>query len=276
MKQTDAEMKQYPGSAGTDMEDRLDEEMIRSSAHGITCPVYVFDEIGSTNTFAKKLASEGAPHGTLAVADSQSAGRGRHGHTFHSPKGTGLYLSLLIRPLDLSPAQVSRIAPAAAVAAYEAIREVSGISCGIKWVNDLYLGRKKTAGILCEAVSDHGKLQAVVIGIGINWRTMSFPDELKDKAGSFCCDGIPRSVLAGVLWEKLLQRTSALDDPGMMDVYRERSVVIGKEIEFMRDGSLYTAFAKGISDEGSLVIEKPDGTEEILKSGEISVKTREI
>lgn len=122
--------------------DVLDSDLIRISAKDCRSPVYVFDTIDSTNNYAKILAAKGTPHGTLVCANHQTAGRGRQGHSFWSPKDLGLYFSLIIHPE--STEHISRITPAAAVASVQAIEETAGIRPGIKWVNDLYVKRKRS------------------------------------------------------------------------------------------------------------------------------------
>lgn len=267
------------GYCFTDRNDRMTEELIRLFAPDLPGPVYAFETIGSTNDYAKELARKGAPHGTVVVSDSQTAGRGRVGHRFHSPEKTGLYFSMIIRPdinpIDLKPAHIFRITPAAAIAAYEACAELTGIHCRIKWVNDLYIKDRKCAGILCESLSSGGFYQAVITGIGINWRTMEFPDELKDIACSFSCDTVCRAALAGMLAEKLLENTADLDKEWIMEMYRDRSAVLGKQVSYTRDGISYAGIAKEINDDGNLIIEKPDGTIDVLMSGEISVRFQE-
>ena len=250
----------------------LSAELIRAYAPQITAPVYVFDEIDSTNNKAKMLASSPCENGTLVTADSQTAGRGRQGHTFYSPKKTGLYFSLIAHPKDMQC--ISRITPAAAVSAAEAIAEVTGIRPGIKWVNDLFYEDRKIAGILTEAITDFetGRIHTVVIGIGINCSTEVFPEELNGIASSLHTEGISRSRLAAVLRRQLLYHLDRLDDPAMMQKYREDSIVLGHEITYVKNGTAYTAYAVDINEEGNLIAELPDHTREMLQSGEISIR----
>ena len=260
------------GYCFTGANDFLSRDLIVSLTPDIDAPVYVFDEIGSTNTYAKQLCAMGTAHGTLVVADHQTAGRGRQGHSFYSPKQTGLYFSLVIHPDNGK--MISRITPAAAVAAVEAIDEVTGIHPGIKWVNDLFLEKRKIAGILTEAVTDFetGRIEAAVIGIGINCKGMEFPEEIASLAGSLNAEKLSRSVLAASLRRHLLERTAALDEE-VMALYRRDSIVLGKEITYERNGCLYEGIAEAINDAGNLIIKKPDGSQEVLQSGEISIKS---
>ncbi|MBE6110770.1 MAG: biotin--[acetyl-CoA-carboxylase] ligase [Erysipelotrichaceae bacterium] len=235
-------------------------------------PVYVFETIDSTNNYAKILAAQNAPHGTLVIANHQSAGRGRQGHSFYSPASSGLYLSLIIHPSQSE--YISRITPAAAVAAVRAIEETAGIRPGIKWVNDLFIEKKKIAGILSEAISDFEThtLSAVIIGIGINCRPMKFPDELEEVASSLNANKLSRNALAAALWKYLLFYTSHLEDPQLMELYRRDSIILNKEILYTQNNETFQAKVTGINDEGNLILEKPDGSVQVLASGEISVK----
>ncbi len=252
--------------------DDLRADMIMALSGDLQAPVYVFDEIDSTNNYARVLAGQNAEHGTLVCADHQTAGRGRQGHTFYSPKHDGLYFSLIIHPQkqDL----IFRITPAAAVSAVEAIEEITGIHPEIKWVNDLFIEKKKVAGILTEAVNDRtdGTVKAVVIGIGINIRNVAFPEEIRNTAGSLGIENISRSALAASLRRHLLYHTAHLDDPALMDLYRRDSAVLGREITYTMNNEVYTGTAEAINDEGNIVIKKPDGSTLILQSGEISIK----
>ncbi|MCR5794325.1 MAG: biotin--[acetyl-CoA-carboxylase] ligase [Solobacterium sp.] len=273
-------LKNKDGYCFTDANDRISEELIRLFVPDPGLPVYTFETIGSTNDYAKELVRKGAPNGTIVIADSQTAGKGRKGKSFYSPAKTGLYLSMIVRPagnpIDVTPAQLFRITPASLIAAYEACALLSGIHCRFKRMNDMYIKDRKCAGFLSETVSLNRYCDVVVEGIGINWRTMGFPDELKNIACSFSCDTVCRAALAGVLWKKLLENTADLTRPWVVELNREHSPVLGKEIFYFRNGVRYTGIAKTINEHGDLVIEKPDGTADVLQSGEISVRFQEI
>ena len=150
------------------------------------------DTIGSTNTELKKLAPQGIPGGTVLIAGEQVGGRGRMGRSFHSPKGTGVYLSMLIRP-DCRPDQIMHLTCAAAAAMVEAIEEAAGFRPSIKWTNDLVYGRQKLGGILTELGLGAQGLDYAIIGIGINClqEKEDFPQELQDMAASL-------SMVAGI------------------------------------------------------------------------------
>ena len=149
--------------------NRLSAEVISAdiTAESLGCKVIVLDEVDSTNNYAKKLAAQGALHGTVVAAERQTGGKGRLGRSFSSPKGTGLYMSVIIRP-ECSVETASLITSAVSVAAAEAVEELCGGRVDIKWVNDLLAGGRKLCGILAEGVLREGRVQSVILGIGIN------------------------------------------------------------------------------------------------------------
>ena len=251
--------------------DLLSAEAIRAFSKHPELPVYCFAEIDSTNNYARRLSPERPPHGTLIVADSQTAGRGRQHHSFYSPAHTGLYLSLILCPEHSEYLQ--RLTPAAAVASVQALREQSDLDVRIKWVNDLFVGKKKVGGILTEAITDFesGKIDMIIVGIGINCRTLDFPEELSAIAGSLNAP-IDRSRLAASIRDHLLELAADLEGAPFMQEYRDLSLVIGKEIRYEQDHLPCSAWVKDINENGNLIIETPAHETEILSSGEISIK----
>lgn len=223
-----------------------------------------FDIIDSTNTYARQNASRlAAP--CLITADSQTCGRGRRGKSFFSPQGTGLYMTLLLTP----SAPLPLMTPAAALAVCEALESFGAPRLGIKWVNDVFLGSKKICGILCEHFFDGGT-EYISAGIGINLTTADFPDELT-AAGSVSLD-IPRDTLAEAIAARLLEYAAAPDDAAIAAAYEKRLFFLGKEITYSRNNEQFTAVAKGVNSDCNLIVTRPDGCEEILSSGEISIK----
>ena len=253
--------------------DLLNKDIILACCPDIAYPLIIFDTVNSTNTYAKTIASDPDAHGTLIVANHQTAGRGRRGHTFYSPEDTGLYMSLIIKP-DSKIHEMLKVTVAAAVAAVEAIEQTSDARPQIKWVNDLYIGRKKIAGILTEAISDFesGDLDAVIIGIGINIRSTDFPEEIENIAGAINDPSLSRNRLTAVLWQKLLYWTQHLDSPELMELYRRKSLLIGHSIVYEISGERKTGTVCAINDSGNLAIQDSSGREIILSSGEVSVK----
>ena len=234
-------------------------------------PVLVYDSVDSTNLCAKRLAADGAENGTLVIAKEQTEGRGRRGHSFYSPDKTGLYMSLLILP-DRSFSDFSLYTVCAANAVCEAVEGLCKKEPQIKWVNDIFLDGKKICGILTEATADmeSGGVDSVIIGIGVNITTDDFPGEITDVAGSIG-GGTTRSRLAAAITAELHRELESPPEE-IIERYKRRSLVLGKEVSFVRGEQRYTATAEDIAPNGELVVRLPDGTVMKLNSGEISVK----
>lgn len=275
----------YKIESSTRMGYKLSDECDRLSAKGIKVllahPLEVlhYREVDSTNIVAKRLSLEGAKTPLVIVADSQSGGRGRGGKAFFSPPESGLYLSLLIRP-NFTTTMALRITAAASIAASRAIEEISGKEIEIKWVNDLFFNGKKVCGILTEGVSgfESGKLESVVIGIGINFKTPQggFPDEIKEVATALYSDKVPQGVtknrLAAKVIDNLLTLLAQLDSPQFMEEYRRRSMVLNQAITVYHGREQYNAVVREITDDGGLIVVLDDGSERELNSGEISIR----
>ncbi len=232
--------------------------------------VTVLECIDSTNTFAKKLAASGAPHGTVVLANSQTAGRGRLGRSFYSPADEGLYLSLILRP-EAPPERFLHLTAMAAVAACDAVEEVCKIKPHIKWPNDLVFGTRKLAGILCE------RTDAVIVGIGINLTQTEFPPELRDIATSvlLSCGKAPnRAELAAALIRAFSRMDEALfsQKAQWMQKFSENCATLGKSVQLVRGESVRDAFAESVTEDGALIVRLADGTREQVTSGEVSVR----
>lgn len=234
-------------------------------------PVTVLPTVDSTNSAAKRLAAGGAPHRTLVLAEKQTAGRGRRGRSFYSPAETGLYMSVLLRP-NSTLQDALPVTAAAAVAVCRAAEALTGRRPGIKWVNDLFLDGRKISGILTEAISDFesGMAEAVIVGIGVNLRTTDFPDELAGIAGSLHPGQVTRNELAARIAAELFRLAEDLSSPSLMEEYRARSLILGKEIAFRQGDALRRGRAAAIDNEGRLLVET-DGGRIVLKAGEVSV-----
>ena len=239
--------------------------------------VTVADEIPSTNTALKQLGRQGVPEGVVLVADRQTCGRGRSGRSFFSPSGCGIYMSLLLRP-DMLPENAALLTAAAAVAVSRAIKDVCGANPQIKWVNDIFVNNKKCCGILTEADIDPAtkKISFAVVGIGINVMPPKegFPCELSGIAGPVLdtYDASVRPRLAAEVLNRFMQLYHAGDTAAFLQEYRDRSMVIGQNINILKGDSVAPAFARGINDNCDLLVVHPDGREEALSSGEISIR----
>lgn len=236
--------------------------------------IMVYSTIDSTNTQAKKLALEGTPHGTIILAEEQSAGRGRYGKSFFSPRGAGLYMSLVLKPeRDMSDTQM--ITVAAAVAVCRAIERLTDKKPQIKWVNDIFLNGKKICGILSEAVTDFesGSIESVVVGIGVDCAVKRelVPTELRGIVGSLDADGLSRNALAAEIAGELLELFAKLGEREIIDEYRARSLMFGKAVSFIRGSEHKNAKVTGINDNGGLIVELDNGEETTLNSGEVTV-----
>ena len=235
------------------------DEILKKLTHSL--PLYVFDEIDSTNRFAKDLTDTLA----LVVAKSQSMGRGRLGRSFISPKG-GIYMSLRANIPDLYD-NVPFITTAASVAVCKAIRSLYNKDVSIKWINDIYLNKKKVAGILCESSdSSHA-----IIGIGINFA--DYPKELENVATSLFdkkTSHKPYELIA-LITDNLLDILKKLPDTSFMEYYKAHSFVLGKRVLCIEGNQSFEATAVDITHTGSLVVKTDNGLK-TLSTGEITLR----
>ncbi len=242
--------------------------------------ILYYPTLVSTNTLLREKAAAGAPEGLTIVAGEQTGGRGRRGRSFHSPAGTGLYMSVLLRP-SLPPTEAVQLTACAAVAAAEAIESLSGGQAEIKWVNDILLRGKKVCGILTEAAMDveSGALDYAVVGVGINVRTPEggFPEELRDIAGAvFPEEGVPaaRCRLAAAFLDSLMARCTHPGDPSCYEAYKKRSCLPGRSIRILAPGKEpEDAVAVDVGRDYSLLVRTADGAEKRVFSGEVSVRS---
>lgn len=236
----------------------------------------VHDSITSTNTVLKERA-ESLPDWYVIVSGRQTAGRGRIGRSFYSPEATGIYLSVLLRP-DLPAEQSVRITTAAAVAACRAIEETTDRTPGIKWVNDVFVEGRKVCGILTEGSLnlETGGLDWVVMGIGFNVYEPEggFPEEIREIAGPVEAEraGDLRVRLAGAFLRHFGKVCDSLAEASFAEEYRKRSIVTGQNILVLRNGQEIPAFAEDIDGECRLRVRYADGREELLSSGEVSIR----
>ncbi len=238
--------------------------------------VVYFDEIDSTNNEAKRASAQ-YPDGTLFVADCQVSGRGRRGRDFQSPSGTGIFMTMLLKPA-IDPAVASRLTLIAALAVQKGIEKVTGEPCGIKWPNDVILSGKKVCGILTEMSVQDGEIEYVVVGIGINVLNTEFPPEIQDVATSLWLEGrkvTERNQIIAEVWnaffdyyEKFLQTE---DLSGMMSEYNALLINNNEKVRVLDETNPFVGTAKGINQKGELLV---DTGEEIVvvRSGEVSVR----
>lgn len=226
-----------------------------------------FDTIDSTNAELKRRTD--AAHGTVICSVQQTQGRGRLGRSFQSPEG-GLYLSVLLRRTE-PPEQLLHLTPMAAVAVRRAIFDACGIWTQIKWINDLVLHGKKVCGILTELA---GK-DRIILGIGINCTTETFPPELADIATSLhahCAVDLHRLTSALLLRLQELDAGLFSRKAEWMREYAAACLTVGKPVQLLRAGTKREAFAEGIDENGGLLVRFDDGTRETVTMGEASVR----
>ena len=235
-----------------------------------------YSEVESTNNKAKELACDHKEN-MLIVADKQLAGRGSKGRSWCSPKGEGIWMSLLCHP-TIAPVHASRVTLIAALAVSKAIWEVSGLKPQIKWPNDILLNQRKVCGILTEMSSEIDYIHHIIVGIGINVHTLEFQGELKEKATSIALEGktVSRSDVIGKIVEhfdryyKEFLKTEDLSS--FLEEYNDLLVHRDKVIQVLSLNERQEGIAKGIDAEGRLLLELPDGLIKPIISGEVSVR----
>jgi BirA family biotin operon repressor/biotin-[acetyl-CoA-carboxylase] ligase len=244
--------------------DKLDAAVIARLSGLSPSLISVFDSLPSTNTYLSERAGQGAENFCTVLAESQTAGRGRMGRSFFSPMGSGIYMSLVLRPKSL---HAGRLTTLAAVVVSDAISSVCGIKVDIKWVNDLLFGGKKLCGILAESAGGG----FAVLGIGINVRRSAFPSELRDIATSLediCGTPPDRNLLVAEILKGFM--SADLDSFSHMADYRRRCVTLGKEAVIVSDGE--PVFVLDVADDGALIVRGADGNQKTVFSGEVSVR----
>lgn len=249
------------------------------SSHPWADTIHWFDTIDSTNDRAKAMADAGAAHGTVLIADRQSAGRGRMGRSFHSPGGAGIYLSVILRP-DCPPAELMHLTCAVGTAMCNAVEEVTGLRPGIKWINDLVIYKKKLGGILTElSLTATGGVRYAVVGIGLNCTQgyNDLPPEIRDMAISLQTatgKSVSRSTLAAAMIRALemMDRQLLESKQQIMDRYRRDCITLGQDVSVVHNGSTRLGKALDIDNDGALLIKFSDGELAHIQSGELSVR----
>jgi len=248
--------------------DGLSEKYLKKYASDLF-DIEIRNCVTSTNSIMKEKALSGLKEFSVLIAQCQTAGRGRMGRSFHSPKGTGIYMSLLLKPSDgMNPLLITTDAAVSASLAFE---KLLGQEVGIKWVNDIYLNGKKVCGILAEKVED-----SIILGIGINVLKpkKGFPEDIKNRAGALF-DKKKRYLREKVAVEFLNTFLEIYKNPDrqvLLDEYRKRSIMTDKKILILKDGEEEKAHAIGINDDYSLLVKKENGETVNISSGDVSIK----
>ena len=232
----------------------------------------IFDKIDSTNTYARNVLKDGK----VIISDMQKNGRGRMGRNFYSPEDNGIYMSVVLK-VDKEYSDLDLFTIAIASITLSAIEKVTGKNCFVKWVNDIFLNDKKVSGILCENVlsKDGKKIEYIIIGIGINVKSVKdFPMDLKDIAG--CIEEIDRNVLIAEILKGTQTLRKDFNLKKYLKLYKEKSMVINKNISFFLNSKEYSGKVEDINEKGNLVVRIPNGDIKIIKSGEIRLNLNDI
>ena len=255
----------------SEIESRLDGGWIGSQ-------VYFAEEVDSTNTWGKRLAEEGAPHGTLVVADEQTQGRGRRGRSWQSPRGTNISMTLILRP-DLEPARASMLTIVMGLSVAQGLKELLKLPVQIKWPNDAVLNGHKLCGILTEMSAQIDYINYVVVGTGINVNLPEVPEELKDIATSLLIETgrrVNRAEVIGAVLRAFARNyesfLAAGDLTGLLDAYNEILANRDRQVRVLDPKAPYEGVALGINGRGELLVRKADGSVSEVYAGEVSVR----
>ena len=260
--------------------DILSQAEILSSIRGSWAgrEILYLDEVDSTNTAAKKAAENGAVHGTLVVSERQTGGKGRRGRAWDSPRGTGIFMTLILRP-NMAPVHASMLTLVAALAVADGIRECTGAESLIKWPNDIVMSGKKVCGILTEMSADPDCINYVAVGIGINVNMEEFPEEIRGVAASIFTETgkkTKRSLLISAVmaaferYYEVFMKTT--DMSGLLEDYNGKLANCGRTVRVLDPAGEYSGTAIGIDREGELLVEMEDTTVRRVLSGEVSVR----
>lgn len=260
--------------------DLMTEAEIKSLMHTewVAKEVLYFDTIDSTNTKAQELAEKGYPSGTLVVADKQESGKGRRGRSWVSPSGTGIFMTLMIKP-DINPNHASMLTLVAALAVAKAITSVTGEEAMIKWPNDIVVNSKKVCGILTEMNAQFDYINHIVVGIGINVHNESFPEEISQMASSLMIEaGGKRFHRAQIIAETMSYFEQYYDTflktqdlSALVREYDELLVNRNKSVRVLDPKEPFDGKAMGITPKGELIVDTWE-SRKLVSSGEVSVR----
>lgn len=254
-------------------------------------PTYLYyEEIDSTNNECKRRIADGtASDGLVISAGTQTAGRGRSGHGWTSRPGTSIATSMVFFPKGIGADVIPRVTLLASMAVAEAVEQCSGLSCAIKWPNDVLLDSRKICGILTEMEAERNTPKWVVVGIGVNVHEKNFASDIRDKATSIDLalsrqaereKTAPLRVHCQEITEQIWKSFAAFYDrfekagdlSGVLDNYNARLINIGKTVRVLDPLGAYEGLSGGIDREGRLLVEREDGSVQKVDSGEVSVR----
>ena len=240
--------------------------------------IHHFEEVTSTNDVIKQLADKGAPEGTIVVCEEQLAGKGRLGRTWFSPRGAGVWCSVLLRP-SIMPQHASKLTLLGAVAVAQGIRNQCGITSGIKWPNDLLFQGKKVCGLLTEMRAELDSVEYVVIGFGINVKNIGFHEDVSCKAisleqmvgGEISRKELLAEILASIESNYLLFLEQGFTP--IKEQWEQFNITLGNKVVLSSPGQRVTGTAVRLGDEGQLVIKSVKGEERAYYAGEVTLRT---
>lgn len=239
--------------------------------------IFYFPVVDSTNTKAKQLAEEGYPSGTLVVAEQQDAGKGRRGRSWESPRGTGIFMTLMLKP-DINPGNASMLTLVAALAVSAGITKCTGRPAGIKWPNDIVMNKKKVCGILTEMSAQFDYVNHIVIGIGINVHNDTFPEEISHMATSLYLETkehLNRAALIEEIWEQFERYYAVFleteDLSGLVKEYNAHLVNLHQSVKVLDPKEPYEGKALGITPRGELIVDTWE-SRKLVSAGEVSVR----
>lgn len=238
------------------------------------------ESVTSTNELCKQVATQGAPDGTVCVAEEQTGGKGRLSRGWLSPKGKGVWFSVLLKPTFL-PQEASKCTLLAAVAVVQAVNSFKGVHASIKWPNDILLNGKKMVGILTEMSAEFGHINYIVIGIGINVSVLSddVPIEFRDSTISLNMvaeekvDRVELLVRVLANLEKLYDGVLKNGFASVLQLWKKHTSTLGKEVKVIAPNETYLGKALDIDEEGLLIVEKEDGTLVKVLAGDVSIRS---
>lgn len=257
--------------------EQLHQKLLQQLIQKKDFPIFIFETLPSTNEYAKSLAQT-QKKDALIIANEQTAGKGKQGKKFYSPKKTGIYFSLLIHPEKINTQDASLITAATAVAIYEAFLELYQIKLAIKWVNDLFYHDKKVGGILAEAHIDfeNGYVEYLIIGIGLNLVTDSFPNDLTPIAGSifqpntqFQCNHIIAKIT-----KNIYDQLQSFKEKKFISLYQENAYLLNKKIEVTMNQQTFDALVLAVDTNCRLVVQ-PLNSKKILHLHSADIKIKE-
>ena len=237
-----------------------------------------YDETDSTNVQAVREAENGAPHGTLIVADRQTAGKGRRGRCWESPADTNIYFTLILKP-DFAPDRASMLTLVMAHSVNRSVKQETGLNCGIKWPNDIVVNGRKVCGILTEMRVEQAGIRHVVIGVGVNVGKQEFPDDLSERATCLeqeCSGRVSRSSLLARIMKAFEEDYKTFIDwgnlYGLLDSYNQVLLNRNASVRVLDPRGEYEGKALGITENGELLVETGNGEVVEVYAGEVSVR----